>query len=1034
MRKKHPVPYVLSTPPELHDLEDAWRYFQSLILRQPKGGVAHIHAETLYKIVGKSAAVRIFRYVRRGSWKQDDGFYRSPCGIEWKDYKNFSDEQQSRCFRFGPDVTPRRHTLQSDRINRAISEYGRRLRKSFKPFHTYICYWAKLVDLPSVLPPDLQAKIDGMYPYHYLEAFRTWEYAEVDTFGHRLHNRITSLPSWLRKLVTINGRRLVEIDIANCQPLIMAAVVVWWWRKQQKQQTRSKNGPHPSSAHSGRRQKKPTVSVGDSSLSDRDQLPDDLKEYIVLCESGQLYEKLMREIGLCPGGLLEHTRPTNLKAKGRQPWMRDVVVALAEAFSRLFPHVTKAVRAMKSAPKGSTKDYTELVKRMQRLESSLMLEHVVGEELMEKNIPLVTVHDCIMTTPEHVETVISAIERQFRKQIGMNPTVTVGSTATDETLKPFKATFKKCWFLWLFGPYRSPIQFARLDWGASAKSNPIEPPAVPPPAFIEAGPSPQETSAVSRDSCAVGCRPNVNAHPEPEGSSAAPDNGLSPINPPDVTVSKEVPAIRQRRQRPRYSRLTLDFANHLLPLIDPLDWGYDGSNGTPIYATDNGRLEIYYQKIEMIFPQRLTRTTIQRHLQKKDRLHYTSRRTSGFALLMFDVDAHSGQTDAHDTAVWLRDTYFRGAYLEPSRRGYHLYVCVRVREPRRTSVNALAASVERDLRILLDDRGFESTVEVRGTFTEVRDGVIYRRGKLAAMPTLPHGSESLRLLVEAPVHLPRALYTILDHADMIAEFHEANTTGCGDLEKGEQKWVGDVASNRTNPPKVLPENPSLLEVCVSRSPHDRFRRLETSDAYDRMTACCWDFTLVHKRLPVDEDELLDAYAAIYGHDGERGMSQRRRRARDVLTRRMRTFRPDKAQATGYRASHTRLLSAVRLHCTDRTSGYRCRITDEDLAVALYVVERNSRPANRREKWKGTCGYDAFRGMFRELKNAGVISRGFNRNKVTALKLILQRAGLIDCTDSRYIPAGKGRGVAMKYSVTSKAYGFDMTGAMAQAAA
>jgi hypothetical protein len=88
------------------------------------------------------------------------------------------------------------------------------------------------------------------------------------------------------------------------------------------------------------------------------------------------------------------------------------------------------------------------------------------------------------------------------------------------------------------------------------------------------------------------------------------------------------------------------------------------------------------------------------------------------------------------------------------------------------------------------------------------------------------------------------------------------------------------------------------------------------------------------------------------------------------------------------------------------------VTDEDLAVGLYVVMRNSFAVRDDARLQWTCPVACFAGMFRVLRRAGLTRRGGGkRNKVVAVKRILERAGLIECLDRR-----RRKGVGHKYTI------------------
>lgn len=436
---------------------------------------------------------------------------------------------------------------------------------------------------------------------------------------------------------------------------------------------------------------------------------------------------------------------------------------------------------------------------------------------------------------------------------------------------------------------------------------------------------------------------------------------------------------------PKYDKLTQKYAAWLIPtknpIIDRFDWAeWSVKDGCPRPAAVNSRLEVWYRG-EAYPPQQITRTQIQKQLDWARKYYYTSSRKSGFALLCIDVDAHNGETDAFETASYIQSRYFPHAYLEPSRRGYHLYVLVRVGRCRRWKFNLLVGHLQENLRAVLIEQNFESKVEVLGRFTIVnKDGTV-DRAKFAPVPELPNREADLKQLVSMPVYLISALFEVRYDADLAREMEEMAD------DDGDQR------------------------------PVRRERRVPARDsecAWERMQWVCFDFTVQHRRLP-DLEELLAYYEVAYQTDG--GDHRRRRRAEYAILYRSRTFDIGKATDGGFQLHRERLLADVREHCTDRISNYDDGdITDEDLAIGLYVVMRNSFSVAEDARQQYSCPNRAFSGMFNALKREGVTKRGgANPNKVVAIKVILRRARLIECVDSDYI-YGDNWGVGMKYTI------------------
>ena len=349
---------------------------------------------------------------------------------------------------------------------------------------------------------------------------------------------------------------------------------------------------------------------------------------------------------------------------------------------------------------------------------------------------------------------------------------------------------------------------------------------------------------------------------------------------------------------------------------------------------------------------------------------------------MIDFDAHKGQTDAADAARFIVQTHFPGAYSEPSPRGYHLHPLIRIGWIRRTDFNELLRQLEHHLGMLLKQQGFASIVEVKGTYTELTlDRKVYRRGLLAAVPRLPGGEVDLERLIASPVFTTARFAQIREDAESL------------NSERQEKRH----------------------NVCVSWNSESRSRNgpLDPTSAWERMRWACLEFIHSRGRLPSDEAELCAYYKVLYRtDDGNRG---RVRRAKQVLQYAAQTFDPARAGEGGYERYRGELLAAVRTYCVDRTTKYMAEITEEDLAVGLFLVQRNSFAVQDDARLQWTVPVNAFPGIFAALCSAKLINRRCNRNKAIALKGILQRAGLIECIDNKYKPAG-GYGIGKKYTI------------------
>ena len=169
---------------------------------------------------------------------------------------------------------------------------------------------------------------------------------------------------------------------------------------------------------------------------------------------------------------------------------------------------------------------------------------------------------------------------------------------------------------------------------------------------------------------------------------------------------------------------------------------------------------------------KLVERHIDKHLMTRTKedgvLYYMSNPNAEHGLFMIDIDAHDGEQDALDVAVWLTDNYFPKAYYEPStsRGGQHLYFTVCIGEhgdPRRLyphivnhRINLLANAV----RYLVAEEGFEAKIcNIYGTYSS--GGIEGRIGKLPR----PESEEQVQWLKTMEAQPWRRLADIIDLAE-----------------------------------------------------------------------------------------------------------------------------------------------------------------------------------------------------------------------------------------------------------------------------
>lgn len=240
-------------------------------------------------------------------------------------------------------------------------------------------------------------------------------YATRCQYG-RFHSTFTGLRREARATLTCarSGERLVELDVANCQPLILGCLA-----KNQPQQTNTthtqptNHNPHPTHHI-------PYVAH-------------DILNYLDYCERGELYDELVQ---LCHGLTLwdcippsrrhrfGHDRPlrrSDIKRQFLIMLFADVEttrrMAIYDVVGATWPSIADFILQAKAV------EYQDLARQCQRAESAIMVDGVCSRLMQtQARVPLITIHDGIGTTAVYVEQVVDAIAAEFAR-FGIQPMI-----------------------------------------------------------------------------------------------------------------------------------------------------------------------------------------------------------------------------------------------------------------------------------------------------------------------------------------------------------------------------------------------------------------------------------------------------------------------------------------------------------------------------------------------------------------------------------------------------------------------------------
>lgn len=156
------------------------------------------------------------------------------------------------------------------------------------------------------------------------------------------------------------------------------------------------------------------VAATQSSCDFRLAGPPDLRDYLSLCESGQLYDSL---------------KPPHMeRADFKDRFFIDVLFGadkhpsrIRKDFAAQFPTMAAVIRDLKKH------DYARLAWMMQHEESTLFIARICSRLMKERpNMPLYTIHDSLVTTKPYFDFTRAVAMEEFYA-VGVTPTFKIES-------------------------------------------------------------------------------------------------------------------------------------------------------------------------------------------------------------------------------------------------------------------------------------------------------------------------------------------------------------------------------------------------------------------------------------------------------------------------------------------------------------------------------------------------------------------------------------------------------------------------------
>ena len=410
-------------PGPIADHPDAARWFlncihfRRVIRNYDESDGVNLHGDLLGEVFGRKHIVKPLREAMIEH------------GLIWCDHSyvvNF----KSFSYGIGPKLQGcdwQRFSIKGKRFAHRIEFYRNHVRepRGFNvPVHNHLEKWARMatfddnLDLNSLNFPN--ARKCKLANDQVDEIKRQYVSLTVCPYG-RYHSNYSGLCRELRPFIRINDNPMVEIDIVNSQPYFLSLLLANTHLNCQNSPSfsilsnylKSSLPPSKTQGHPTLPYECQTKGSGDFEL--KAELPHDLLTMLHNTSKGSFYDDFVN-LGNQP----------REKVKKRVFTLIMGTVAMMEtgqpsqSFQTLYPTAFDLMVKLKRE-----KGYKWVGQELQRLESRAIINGVCTA-LMENHpeIPIITVHDSILTPPDHLSTVRGVLDAWF-SDYPMSPTFKV---------------------------------------------------------------------------------------------------------------------------------------------------------------------------------------------------------------------------------------------------------------------------------------------------------------------------------------------------------------------------------------------------------------------------------------------------------------------------------------------------------------------------------------------------------------------------------------------------------------------------------
>ncbi len=246
-------------------------------------------------------------------------------------------------------------------------------------------------------------------------------FIKVDDTGNRFHSNFTNLKKEFRQFICYDKEGLVAVDISNSQPYLSMILFNPEFYSKTSEFNIYTLDPNSftsfsSSYPTGYYFSPPPMMY--KSLKNKEK--QDVIHFKKLVKNGELYEyfgrKLEHELGQEKISIEEVKKILFKVFYSSNRYIGQAEAKPKRIFKKLFPNIYDVYSEIKRRKKNS------LAILLQRIESHLILDIICKRIAMEKpNLPIYTIHDCIVTTLGNEHYVCEVMEAELTKHIGISP-------------------------------------------------------------------------------------------------------------------------------------------------------------------------------------------------------------------------------------------------------------------------------------------------------------------------------------------------------------------------------------------------------------------------------------------------------------------------------------------------------------------------------------------------------------------------------------------------------------------------------------